>query len=52
MKLRSSITSGLRLGKLATLGCLTAFLGLVAQTGPSQNKVTDDTVEWYTLASD
>ena len=52
MKARFSIKSGSKTRKLAHLSCLTALLGLIPQIGLSQNLVTDDTVEWYTLGGD
>ena len=39
-------------GKFARLVSLAAVLGFVPQLGLSQNLVTDDTAEWYTLGGD
>lgn len=52
MKARPTIISGNIVRKLASLSCLAAILGLIPQIGLSQNLVTDDTVEWYTLGGD
>ena len=52
MKLHSPIKSGSLVSKLASLSCLTAILGLIPQIVMSQNLVTDDTVEWFTLGGD
>ena len=52
MKSRFSILSGSTARKLVSLSALAATLGLIPQIGLSQNLVTDDTVEWYTLGSD
>ncbi len=52
MKTRSSMISGLSCKKLTGLSCLAAMLGFLPQLGLSQNLVTDDTVEWYTLGGD
>ncbi|MDP6654212.1 MAG: PQQ-binding-like beta-propeller repeat protein, partial [Gammaproteobacteria bacterium] len=52
MKARSSIKSGSIGSKLARLSCLTALLGLLPQIGLTQNLVTEDTAEWYTLGGD
>ncbi|MBL4572886.1 MAG: PQQ-binding-like beta-propeller repeat protein, partial [Gammaproteobacteria bacterium] len=52
MKSRSSKYSGSIAKKLARLSFLMAFLGILPQIGMSQNLVTDDTVEWYTLGGD
>jgi glucose dehydrogenase len=52
MKSRSTSTFGSIGKKIASLGCLAAILGLSPQIGFGQNKVTDDTVEWYTLGGD
>ena len=49
---RPSTIFSSQLKKLATMSCLTAILGLLPQIGMSQNLVTDDTVEWYTLGGD
>ena len=52
MKSRSSMKSGSKASRLAVLSTLAALLGLLPQIALSQNKVTDDTVEWYTLGGD
>jgi glucose dehydrogenase len=52
MKTRSSMMTGLSYKKLSGLSCLAAMLGLLPTLGLSQNLVTDDTVEWYTLGGD
>ena len=51
MKSHYSIRSGSP-SKLAILSCLAAVLGILPQIGMSQNLVTEDTVEWYTLGGD
>ena len=38
--------------QLAIFSCLAATLGLLPQIALSQNLVTDDSVEWYTLGGD
>ena len=52
MKPCSSINSGSKPKKLARLRFLAAALCILPQIGMSQNLVTDDTVEWYTLGGD
>ncbi len=52
MKLPSPLMSSSIVRKLVSLSTLAAILGLIPQLGLSQNLVTDDTVEWYTLGSD
>ena len=52
MKSRFSILSGSMARKLVSLSALAAILGLIPQIALSQNLVTDDTVEWYTLGGD
>ncbi|MDG2271725.1 MAG: PQQ-binding-like beta-propeller repeat protein, partial [Halioglobus sp.] len=52
MKLSPSITSGSKAKKLVALSCLAAVLGILPQIGMSQNLVTDDTAEWFTLGGD
>jgi len=52
MNLIPSIISGLKPKKLATLSCLAAALSMLPQIGMSQNLVTDDTAEWFTLGGD
>ena len=49
MKLSPSTLSS---SKLATMSCLAAILGILPQIGMSQNLVTDDTAEWFTLGGD
>ena len=52
MKTRSTQFTGSIVGKLTKLSFLAAILGLIPQIGMSQNLVTDDTVEWFTLGGD
>ena len=52
MKACSSINSGSKPNKLARLSFLAVVLCILPQIGMSQNLVTDDTVEWYTLGGD
>ncbi len=52
MKSRSSIRTSSIVKKLVSLSCLAAILGLSPQFALSQNLVTEDTVEWYTLGGD
>ena len=52
MKSCFSIRSGAEAKKLVSLSFLVAIVALIPQIGVSQNLVTDDTVEWYTLGSD
>ncbi len=52
MKTRSTQFTGSIVGKLTKLSFLAAILGLIPQIGMSQNLVTDDTVEWFSLGGD
>lgn len=52
MKSRSATISGSLARKLAEASCLAAMLGLLPQIALSQNLVTEDTAEWYTLGGD
>ncbi len=52
MKSSSRMKGSSKINRLAGLSCLIAILGLIPQIGLSQNLVSDDTVEWYTLGGD
>tara|TARA_B110000977_G_scaffold29322_1_gene38126 strand:+ start:22 stop:2082 length:2061 start_codon:yes stop_codon:yes gene_type:complete len=52
MKARSASPQVSLLKRLACLSSLAAIVGLAPSVGLSQNKVTEDTAEWFTLGGD
>ena len=52
MKARAVSTQVSLLKRLACLSSLAAIVGLAPSVGLSQNKVTEDTAEWFTLGGD
>jgi glucose dehydrogenase len=52
MKARSPSSQVRLLKRLACLGGLAALVGLAPSVGMAQNKVTEDTAEWFTLGGD
>ena len=52
MKARSASSQVRLLKRLACLGGLAALVGLAPSAGIAQNKVTEDTAEWFTLGGD
>ena len=52
MKARSASPQVSLLKRLACLSSLAAIFGLAPSVGLSQNKVTEDTAEWFTLGGD